>query len=71
MDNQIEAVITQFSRERDNLMPILNRVQEMAGYLSPAAVAAICRFLDISPNEVYSVASFYPRFRFTPPDSRD
>jgi NADH:ubiquinone oxidoreductase subunit E len=71
MEDQIEAVIEQFSRDRGNLVPILNRVQETAGYLSPDAIAAISRFLEISPNEVYSVASFYPRFRFSPPDSGD
>lgn len=71
MADKIEAVIEQFSRDRSNLVPILNRVQKIEGYLSPDTIAAISRFLDISPNEIYSVASFYPRFCFTPSESGD
>lgn len=70
MDTEIRAVIEQFPRERGYLVPMLYRLQEIAGCLSPEAVAEIGRFLDISENDVYSVASFYPRFRFTRPGNQ-
>jgi NADH-quinone oxidoreductase subunit E len=67
MSQKVKGVITKFSRERSNLIPILQRVQAVAGYLSPEAITEISRFLDITENDIYSVASFYAQFRFTRP----
>jgi len=57
----------QYTKERSNLIPILQKVQEAEGYLSQKALKEISLFLDISENEIYSIASFYPKFRFSPP----
>ena len=67
MSKKVKEVITKFSRERSNLIPILQKVQAVAGYLSPEAITEISRFLDITENDIYSVASFYAQFRFTRP----
>ena len=67
MSKKVKGVITKFSRERSNLIPILQKVQAVAGYLSPEAITEISRFLDITENDIYSVASFYAQFRFTRP----
>lgn len=64
---KVRAVTRQFTRSRGDLIPILQKVQEAEGFLSPEAVAEISRFLDISENDIYSVASFYAQFRFTRP----
>ena len=42
-------------------------MQQELGYLSEEAVSEIARFLNISENEVFGVASFYAQFRFTRP----
>jgi len=67
MMKKVVAITRQFTRSRGDLIPILQKVQEAKGYLSPEAVAEISRFLDISENDIYSVASFYAQFRFTRP----
>jgi NADH-quinone oxidoreductase subunit E len=67
LDNKAREVMVQFTRDRSNLVPILQKVQEVEKYLSPEAITEISRFLDISENDIYSVASFYTQFRFTPP----
>ncbi len=64
---KVRAIMKQFTRNRGDLIPILQKVQEVEGYLSPEAVAEISRFLDVSENDIYSVASFYAQFRFTRP----
>ena len=64
---KVRAVTRQFTRNRGDLIPILQKVQEAEGFLSPEAIAEISRFLDISENDIYSVASFYAQFRFTRP----
>jgi NADH-quinone oxidoreductase subunit E len=67
MGDQVAAVLTQFAKDRANLVPILQKVQEAEGYLSPEAVSQISQSLNVSGNDVYSVASFYAQFRFERP----
>jgi NADH-quinone oxidoreductase subunit E len=67
MGKKAREVMAQFTKDRSNLIPILLKVQAAEKYLSPEAIAEISRFLDISENDVYSVASFYTQFRFTSP----
>jgi NADH-quinone oxidoreductase subunit E len=54
-------------REPGDLIPILQKVQEEAGYISEESVRRISRFLKMSENEIYGVASFYSQFRFNEP----
>jgi len=56
-----------YNRERRNLIPILQKVQEELGYLPEEAVSEVAQFLRLSKNEVYGVASFYAQFRFERP----
>ncbi|MCL0103348.1 NADH-quinone oxidoreductase subunit NuoE [Dehalococcoidia bacterium] len=67
MREQFRAVVEDFTRDRSKLIPILQKVQEAEGFLSPEAVADISHFLRLSENDIYSVASFYAQFRFTRP----
>ena len=67
MDEKAREVMAQFTRDRSNLLPILQKVQEVEKYLSAEAITEISRFLDISENDIYSVASFHTQFRFAPP----
>ncbi|MFA6030441.1 MAG: NAD(P)H-dependent oxidoreductase subunit E [Elusimicrobiota bacterium] len=52
---------------RDALIPLLQEVQEVEGYLSRANMERIARHLNISSAKVYGVASFYNQFRFYKP----
>lgn len=66
-DEDYKAIFAGFRGVRSELIPILVRLQERAGFLSPDAVRRTSRFLRISENQVFEVASFYPKFRFTEP----
>ncbi len=67
MGSQAREVMEQFTKDRGNLIPILQKVQGAERFLSAEVIAQISRFLDISENDIYSVASFYAQFRFTRP----
>lgn len=67
MSEKAREVMEGFTRDRSNLLPIMCKVQEVEEYLTPQAITEISRFLDLSENDIYSVASFYTRFRFTRP----
>jgi NADH-quinone oxidoreductase E subunit len=56
-----------FKGEEGDLIPILQNIQEKLGYISEEAIGHIARFLKISDNQIFGVASFYSQFRFSPP----
>ena len=57
----------EFKSERAELIPVLQRIQAVYGYLPKEAIESIAHWLKISENEIYGVATFYAQFRFTPP----
>ena len=59
-----KEILERFTKDRANLVPILQNIQETEGYLSPEAIDEISRFLNMTGNDIYSVASFYAQFRF-------
>ena len=64
---QLDKVLAPYKGERGALIPALQAVQEKLGYISEDAVILISRLLNVSPSEVFGVATFYAQFRFTPP----
>jgi NADH-quinone oxidoreductase subunit E len=67
MLHDIGALLPEFEKHRRNLIPILQSVQEKHAYLSGAAMEMVAKHLNISPGEVFGVATFYNQFRFQPP----
>jgi NADH-quinone oxidoreductase E subunit len=51
---------------RENLIPILQDIQDVNGFIPETAVAVIANYLDIPAVKIYSVATFYNEFRFDP-----
>ncbi|HOX27282.1 MAG TPA: NADH-quinone oxidoreductase subunit NuoE [Candidatus Krumholzibacteria bacterium] len=51
---------------RDQLIPVLQKVQTAEGYLSQESLARIGREMNLPVSKVYGVATFYNQFRFAP-----
>jgi NADH:ubiquinone oxidoreductase subunit E len=66
-DNKLGEILEQFEKDRSSLLQILQKVQEAEKHLSSESINEISRFLGISENYIYSVATFFPRFRFKRP----
>ncbi len=66
MEEALRAVFSSFEGKREELIPILQRVQEECGYLSEESMRRIARFARVPESQVYAVATFYAQFRFTP-----
>ena len=62
-----KAILEGAGDKRENLIPILQRIQEELGYLPSDAMIEVARFLNIPEIDVYSVVTFYNQFRLTPP----
>jgi len=67
MSEKVKNVLKQFDRDKSNLIPLLQKVQKIEGYISPESVKEIGHHLNVSENYIYGVASFYAQFRFTRP----
>jgi len=65
--DRIDAILAAHpGADRDALIPILQQVQEVEGYLSTQAVTRISRHLQLPASKIYGVATFYNQFRFHP-----
>lgn len=61
------AHLSGFAGRPADLIPVLQRVQAAYGYLSPESLREISRWLKMSENEIYGVATFFTQFRFAKP----
>jgi NADH:ubiquinone oxidoreductase subunit E len=64
MREQLSQVLAPYSGQRGATIPVLQKVQGELGYLPEEAISEIAKFLGLTENEVYGVASFYAQFRF-------
>lgn len=63
----LAALLEEFpSDRRDVLIPLLQEVQRVHGFISRDAVVEIGRHLNLPASKIYGVATFYNQFRFQP-----
>jgi NADH-quinone oxidoreductase subunit E len=63
----VASKLESYDKQRGNLIPILQMVQETVAYLPAQAIKIVSDHLGIFESEVYGVATFYNQFRFHPP----
>ena len=63
---RLDLILSHFSRDRSNLIPILQEVQQEFGYLPEDVMQKIADFLRLSNSTVYSVITFYAQFKLVP-----
>lgn len=66
MDAELERVIYDYRKNPGCLIPVLQRAQEIVGYLPPVVQRKISKGLNIPVAEVHSVVSFYSFFTMKP-----
>ena len=59
-------ILSGFSRDKSNLVSILQKFQHELGYLPEDVIRSVADYLRLSPSTVYSIATFYPRFKLVP-----
>ncbi len=67
---KLNEILSHYSGQRDELIPILQEVQERFRYLPEEVMLGIARFLRLSESTVYGVATFYAQFKFSPSGRR-
>ena len=63
LEEKFQWLLTRYPKKDAVLLPVLHRVQEEHGWLSPDAIDYVGSRLDLSPARVREVASFYSMFR--------
>ncbi|MDI6701847.1 NADH-quinone oxidoreductase subunit NuoE [Methanothermobacter wolfeii] len=63
---RLDEILSRYSGSESDLIPLLQEVQDLYGYLPEEAMEAIARFTGLSRTHVYGVATFYAQFRFKP-----
>ena len=62
----LKEILSHYHGTREELIPILQEAQGQYGYLPPDVMEGIAKFLRLSASTVFSVATFYAQFKFTP-----
>jgi NADH-quinone oxidoreductase subunit E len=65
----VDLVINEFHAKKEELIPILMKINQELGYLSSNVLEQISERMHIPQSQVYSVASFY-RLIYTKPTGR-
>ena len=64
--DDVNRIITHWKSRPGPLLPVLQEVQELQGYIPPDMVPVIADGLNLSRAEVHGVISFYHHFRTEP-----
>jgi len=65
--NELRSQLKDYDKQRSQLIPILQMVQDTLSYLPAEAIEMVAAHLDLPTAQVYGVATFYNQFRFNPP----
>jgi len=63
---EISAIIEKHKGEPWGLIPLLQEIQETAGYVPPEAIEPVAEALHLFPAQVQGVITFYAGFSLTP-----
>lgn len=63
---EFEAILAEYGTQDGALIPILQKSQEVFGYLPEEVMSRIAKATRMKEANVFGVASFYAQFRFEP-----
>jgi len=63
---KVEQIIGEVGEEEGGLIPVLQKAQDVFGYLPREVLQSIADRLGVSLTKVYGVATFYSQFHLTP-----
>ena len=64
--DKVEAVIDSYQGDPSAIIPILQDVQDLLGYIPKTLIPFIGEKIKVPPAKIYGVATFYAQFRLQP-----
>ncbi len=62
----LEPILLEFRDQKGVVIPILQRAQDLYGYLPEEAMIEIAKKSEISISQLYGIATFYSQFNLEP-----
>lgn len=66
INEKVKEVLSFFTGDKAELIPILQQIQQALGYLPEDAMTKVADFVGVPECSVYGVATFYAQFKFVP-----
>ena len=66
MEAKLHELIAEYKGTKGAIMPVLQKAQDIYGYLPVEVMDIIAKGLEVPMEEIYGVASFYSQFSLNP-----
>ncbi len=66
MEDKLGTILSFYKKEKNELIPILQHIQESYGYLPEEVMLEVANYTGIPENQLYAVATFFALFKFKP-----
>ncbi len=63
---ELDSIISKYSGKKGSLIPLLQEVQQLEGYLSKESMRYVSHQTKVNLAQIYGVATFYTMFRLRP-----
>ena len=66
MQERLNEILSSYQGKKEELIPILQQIQQVFGYLPEPAMERIAKFLKLPESTVFGVGTFYAQFKLVP-----
>ena len=66
IEERLNEILPSYQGKEEELIPILQQVQQVFGYLPEPAMKRIAKFLKLPESTVFGVGTFYAQFKLVP-----
>ena len=66
IEERLSEILSSYQGRQDELIPLLQQVQRVFGYLPEPAMKRIAKFLKLPESTVFGVVTFYAQFKLVP-----
>jgi len=66
IEERLSEILSSYQGREDELIPLLQQVQRVFGYLPEPAMKRIAKFLKLPESTVFGVVTFYAQFKLVP-----
>jgi NADH-quinone oxidoreductase subunit E len=65
-EERLNEIMSSYQGKKEELIPILQQIQQVFGYLPEPAMEKIAKFLKLPESTVFGVGTFYAQFKLVP-----
>ena len=66
IEERLSEILSSYQGREDELIPLLQQVQQVFGYLPEPAMRRIAKFLKLPESTIFGVSTFYAQFKLVP-----